>query len=328
MRKVMVGAIGLGVLCAALLGLSGCSGGDPWQDRPGPKVLAFFPPLYSIAAEVAGDDAQVQSLLATKGPHDYDPRPADARRLGRADLFLTVGLGLDDPITDKLAATCGNPKLRVVKLGERVPKDELLPADIDHDHEHHAPHAGHDHHHHGDHNPHVWLGIPETIHMVDGVRDELAEIDPDHAAGYRQRAAALADRLRKLQADGKALLAAKHEKARMLTYHDSLRYFARSFGAEVVDAIELPGREPSAKRLTELVELCQKSQVRIIAVEPQYPSNTGAQAVLNELHRRGVPDAVFVEIDTLETADPADLTPDFYERKMRTNLDNLAGVLK
>src|SRR5581483_4219458 len=116
---------------------------------------------------------------------------------------------------------------------------------------------GHDHHEHehGAHDPHVWLGIPEAVILADGIRDELAQLDPAHADGYRRRAAALADRLHRLQADGTAALAAKHEKARLLTHHDALRYFARSFGAEVVDAIELPGHEPSGKRLTELVNL-------------------------------------------------------------------------
>src|SRR3954447_19736624 len=97
-------SLALVALVAAALRLAGCSaGGDPWQDRPGPKVLAFFPPLYSLAATVAGEDAQVQSLLAAKGPHDYDPRPSDATRLRRADLFLINGLGLDDDIGKRLA---------------------------------------------------------------------------------------------------------------------------------------------------------------------------------------------------------------------------------
>src|SRR5689334_22915595 len=114
---------------AAGLGLAGCSaGGDPWQDRPGPRVLAFFPPIYSLAAQVAGEDAQVQSLLAGKGPHDYDPRPSDATRLRKADLFLINGLELDDEIGKRLAESAGNPKLKVVEVGESVPEKDLLAA--------------------------------------------------------------------------------------------------------------------------------------------------------------------------------------------------------
>jgi ABC-type Zn uptake system ZnuABC Zn-binding protein ZnuA len=324
MRQAAVWIAGFVLLGGVLAGCT-ANGGDPWQDRPGPKVLAFFPPLYSLAASVAGDDAQVLPLLTTKGPHDYEPKPADARKLRRADLFLINGLGLDDTVAAKLAQTCGNPNLKTVELAEQLPESMLLPAGFEaHDH------AGHDHHghQHGAHDPHVWLGVPEAILLAEGVRDELTKLDAAHADGYRQRTAALADRLRKLQADGTAALAAKKEKARLLTHHDALRYFARSFGAEIVGAIEMSGHEPSPKRLNELVKLCQEKHVRLIAVEPQYPSNTGAQAVLRELHRKGVADAAFVELDTLETADAADLTADFYERKMRANLDTLAGALQ
>src|SRR5438128_1316393 len=100
--------IGLGAAAALALGAAvvltpGCGGGGgPWADRPGPNVLAFFPPLYSFAATVAGPDAQVLPLLTTKGPHDYEPRQADARKLAGADLFLVNGLELDDPIAAKL----------------------------------------------------------------------------------------------------------------------------------------------------------------------------------------------------------------------------------
>jgi anti-sigma regulatory factor (Ser/Thr protein kinase) len=84
--------------------------------------------LRRVAAQVAGDDAQVQSMLTAKGPHDYEPRPSDARKLRRADLFLVNGLGLDDDIGKRLAGAAGNPHLKTVEVGESVPEGELLDA--------------------------------------------------------------------------------------------------------------------------------------------------------------------------------------------------------
>jgi len=320
------------IVALAMICVGGCSNNvEVWQNRPGPKVLAFFPPIYSLAAQVAGDDAQVQSLLTSKGPHDFEFRASDARKLKQADLFLVVGLGLSDDVTNRLAEAANNPNMKVVRLGECIPKDQRLPAGAcccGHDHGD-GDHAGHDHAH-GEFDPHVWLGIPEAIIMVNAIRDALTQADPAHKDGYAKRSAELTERLLKLQAEGQSLIAAKskNEKPRLLTHHDAMRYFARSFGAEVADAIEMPGREPSGKRLDELIKLCKEKNVRLIAVEPQYPSRTGAQTLLRELQRKGIPDAAFVELDTLEVADPADLTPDYYERRMRHNLENLAGALK
>lgn len=309
----------------SLATLPGCNGAPRgWTDKPGPKVIAYCPPIYSLAATVAGDDAQVVSLLSTKGPHDYEAKTSDAKRLRSADLFLTIGLGLDDREAGKLAKTCGNPKLRVIALGDKLPKEMLREGTCTCGHEHAQGEHDHDH----GYDPHVWMGLPEAIAMVEMIRAELTALDPAHADGYKQRAAALTERLSKLQAEGKAQLAAKTEKARLLTHHDSQHYLARCIGAEIIDAIELPGREPSGKRLNQLVEVCKSKNVRLIAVEPQYSSNTGADALLRELKRQGVVDPQFVPLDPMETADQADLTPDFYERRIRANIDNLVKVLK
>lgn len=322
MSQSKLAIFGIAFLTALTAGCS--SGPDGWTEKPGPKVVAYFPPLYSLAATVAGDDAQVVSLLSTKGPHDYEPKPSDARKLRRADLFLTVGLGLDDAIAKKLSQTSGNKSLRTVALGEKLPKESLREGTCDCGHEHVKGEHDHDH----GYDPHVWMGLPEAIAMVGMIRDELSALDPAHADGYRTRAAELADRLAKLQSEAQAKLAAKSEKARLLTHHDSQHYLARSIGAEIVDAIELPGREPSGKRLKQLVEICKSKNVRLIAVEPQYSSQAGAETLLRELKRHGIADPQFVELDPLETADAADLTPDFYERHLRANIDNLVRVLK
>jgi zinc transport system substrate-binding protein len=247
--------------------------------------------------------------------------------LQRTDLFFTIGLGLDDAVSRKLAGNSSNRALKRVALGERLPKDVLHEGTCScghkHDHEEHHDDASH----HVEYDPHVWLAPSEAATMSLAIAGELAAFDPAHAEGYQARATALAARLVKLQADGKQMLAAKSEKPKLISYHGSLHYFARSFDIDVVDSLEAPGVEPSPNKIAKLVESCQKNGARLIAVEPQYPSNTGARVLLDALKGKGI-DAAYVEIDPLETAAPHDLTPDFYERKMRENIKRLADVLK
>jgi hypothetical protein len=47
-----------------------------------------------------------------------------------------------------------------------------------------------------------------------------------------------------------------------------------------------------------------------------------------ELKNKGIADAVLVEIDPLETALPTELSPGWYEEKMRENLDKLAEAMR
>lgn len=311
-----------------ICGVAGCTGGkDPWAQRAGPRVLAYFPPLYSLAATVAGDDAQVLSLITNVGPHDFEPSSRDVRMLQRADLFLTIGLGLDNAVSKKLAGSSSNKSLKVVALGERLPKDTLVEGTCSCGHKH-APSEKHDDHdHHIEYDPHVWLSLPEAATMAKAIAEELAGLDAAHATGYRSRAAALSERLTQLQTDGRAMLARKTEKAKLISFHGSLSYFSRCFDVTVVDSLEAPGQEPSAKKIAQLVESCQTHGARLIATEPQYSVKGGGKVLLEQLKRKGI-EAEFVEIDPLETADAEDLTPDYYERKVRKNVEQLANLLK
>lgn len=79
--------------------------------------------------------------------------------------------------------------------------------------------------------------------------------------------------------------------------------------------------------MKQLIELCKKEKIRVIAVEPQYPRSTSAKTMLDELKKHGI-DAQFVEIDPLETCDEGLLNADLYETVMRANLDHLAKALR
>jgi zinc transport system substrate-binding protein len=317
----------LGLWVAGLLtGLLGCAAApELWSESPTLKVLTSFAPLYCFTANVAGPDAQVQCLLTGKGPHNYTGTVQDALRLREADLFITNGLSLDDAFVTKLHKNAGNRALRLVRVGERLPADLLLAGGECH-HDHDDPAHAHPHKH-GPHDPHVWLGIPEAVRIVEIIRDELKAADPAHAEGYSQRAAEYIARLNRLHQEGKALLADKTER-KLISMHGAFAYFARAFDLTIPETIQLDaGVEPTGNRLADLITLATKEKIRVIATEPQYSASRSAQKLLDSLKAAGL-EAVSVEIDPLETVSPDALTAELYEQKMRQNLANLASVLK
>jgi zinc transport system substrate-binding protein len=313
---ILTVAAGLAVLP---LGCGG--GGDGWPERPGPKVVVSFAPIYCWAANVAGDDALVKNMMTTTGPHDFNPTDTDARLVQNADLFFINGLGLDDGTAAKVKV--GNPKLRVVELGATIPAGELLEGVCRHQHH------GHDHPHEHGPDAHLWMSPDYAIRMTEAIRDEFKKADPERAANYDRRAAEYVARLRVLKAEGLEMLKGKTDR-KLVSFHESLAYFARTFDLTVAGVVQTkPGQEPNLDELKQLVKMCRDKQVRLVAVEPQYTANTSAKAVLAELHRDGaVPDAVLVEIDTLETVTPQALTPTWYVDRMRANLAALAGAMK
>jgi ABC-type Zn uptake system ZnuABC Zn-binding protein ZnuA len=80
--------------------------------------------------------------------------------------------------------------------------------------------------------------------------------------------------------------------------------------------------------MKKLIDKCSKENVRLIAVEPQYSTSNAGEALRKELANKGVTGVELVELDPLETVKPDELTKDWYERKMRANLDALAEKMK
>ena len=316
-------ATGVVVLSGSLafLGL-GCGGGSDgtWESRSGPKVVVSFAPIYCFAANVAGDDAQVKNVMTTTGPHEFNPTDSEARLLGKANLFFINGLDLDNALAETMKRGSGNKGLNLVDLGSRIPDDKLMQGEC-----HHAGHA-HDHDH--GHDPHIWLSPDMAIIMTEGIRDELKGADSGNAANYDKRAAEYVAKLNAIKSNGKAALKDKKDR-KIVTFHESLNYFAKSYDLEIAGVVQKkPGVEPNSDELNALVKLCVEKKVRLIAVEPQYGSSGSAATILKELQRNGLTDAAIVELDPLETVTPDALTKDWYEKKMKANLEALRVAMK
>jgi zinc transport system substrate-binding protein len=302
----------------------GCSRApDPWESKPTPHVLVSVPPLYSFAKSVAGNHGDVKCLCTENGPHHFDYSQTDLFILRGATRYFTIGLNLDDKFSDKMMKATETSADKQIELGEKLPKNLQLAAG----HEHDEKEGKKDEHDHGDIDPHVWLGTPQAIQMVEMIRDELKKADPANAADYDKNAAAYVKELKKLHEDGLALLKGKTNK-KIISFHESLGYFAKEFGIDIVDVIEdIPSSEPDISKIRKLVNECKEKDVRVIAVEPQYPTSTSAAALLKELKDAGKTDVQLVEIDPLETAAAKDLAADLYIKTMRMNLENLAKSL-
>lgn len=317
------------LFCTATASFLGCSPADQsdgWQGKTGTKVLASFAPIQCFALNVAGDDANVRILFGEQGPHHIKDNPSHVKLFAGADVLYMNGLGLEDRNV-KTISRGTSKKVAVVSLGGTLPPTMLIEGGCacckDEDGKEHE----HDHDH-GDFDPHVWLGIDHAIKMVEAIRDDLKKRDPAKAPSYDSRADRYIAKLNKLKADGTAMLKDKSEK-QFISFHESLNYFSKSFGLKIPEVIQsIPGQEPTQKQLTTLLERCEKKKIRVIAIEPQYGSGSSAKAVADALKSKGLTDVQLVVIDPLETASEGELNADWYETKMRANLEALAKALK
>jgi zinc transport system substrate-binding protein len=291
----------------------GCTRAEPVWKYPDKKhVVATFPPIYCFVQSVAGDDVEVVCLLTASGPHENAWTTRDMMKIREADLVFSNGLGLDDKIV-----ASSSKKVPEVKLGDDLDKNDKLRIDKEYVHGDHV-------HKKGATDPHVWLSPLLAVEMVDRVADELSKLHPAARERFHERAKKYKAELKELYDHGVAEF--KNKKSRkIVTHHDSFGYFAKAFNLEILNSIRLQnGIENNARDLAQLVEACKEKQVAVITYEPQYLKRE-AEMVQTTLKKGGY-NLELAELDPLETA-TGDVTADYYLKKMRENIDNLARAL-
>ena len=275
-----------------LLALAGCAradGAEGADDRV--AVVASIAPLADLVREVGGPKVQVTQMVPLgSNPHTFEPTPAQMKAVSQAQLLVLNGAGLEHWAEDVLQAA-QNPDLRVLELAEGLP---ML-----------------------DRNPHLWLNPRYMMQFADKVAAALADLDPDNATYYRERAAVYRAELERLDKDIREALAQVPTR-KVVTLHAAWDYFADAYGLEVVAVIETtPGREPSPAEIAALVELMRREEVSVIIVETQ-PTPPAAQVVADETGAR------VVYMEPLGGPPPLDT----YLGLMRANVQALVDALR
>jgi zinc transport system substrate-binding protein len=156
-------------------------------------------------------------------------------------------------------------------------------ADHDHHDHHHAHHEHHDHHDHGGRDPHIWTSPRLLKTQAQTVAATLGELAPEHSDAFRRNLAVLESKLDQLDAAIREKLAGCQGRA-MFVFHPAWGYFADEYGLRQV-AVELEGKEPTDRELTELQQLARREGIKVVFVQPQI-SGQSAEAVARAVGAR------------------------------------------
>jgi ABC-type Zn uptake system ZnuABC Zn-binding protein ZnuA len=263
---------------AALAGLlaagAACGGGGGGtRSEPGVaagrkvKVVTTVAPITSIAANVAGDLADVHGVVPEgTNSHTFEPAPSVAEVLSKADLVFVNGLSLEEP-TKKLAEANLKSGARMVELGtEILPESEWI-------YDFSFPRAG------GKPNPHLWTDPTFAKKYAEAIRRELTRTDPANTAGYQRNYDAFANLVDEFDAAMRASFATlPRERRKLLTYHDAYAYFARTYDWDVIGAIQVENFEdPTPKEVGALIDQVKTTKVPAIFGSEVFPSPVLAQ---------------------------------------------------
>ncbi|MGE0766055.1 MAG: metal ABC transporter substrate-binding protein [Hyphomicrobiaceae bacterium] len=181
--------------------------------RTGPlKVVTTFTVIRDIAANVAGDAAEVESITKLGAEiHDYQPTPRDLVRAQGAQLILWNGLNLERWF-ERFFQNLKNVPAVVVTEG-------IVPMPI-----REGPYTNNP-------NPHAWMSPSNALVYVGNIRKALTAHDPANAAVYQRNADAYARQIKAIDQPLRQRLSAIPEGHRWLvTSEGAFSYLARDYG--------------------------------------------------------------------------------------------------
>ena len=224
----------------AIVLVAGCAPAATPEQRP--LVLTTTTVFADLVRNVAGDRMRIESIVPA-GAHveEYEPRPADSRRVSQARLFFVNGLDLDAWAQRLLADRRADAP--VVTLSDGLPTI-------------------------GD-NPHLWFDVSLARRYVEKIRDALTAADASGASAYAANADRYLAELAALDREVRATIATiPAERRELVTSHDAYPYFAKAYGLTVVGYSQIEaGKDPPPAELASLIEKIRAAHVPALFAE-------------------------------------------------------------
>ena len=175
-------------------------------------------------------------------------------------------------------------------------------------------------HIHGELDPHIWHDAGLMKNVVEGIRDQLIQIDPAHQQAYTDNARAYLAELTDLDQDVRGAIATiPASQRKLVTAHDSFGYLSQAYGLDSAGFITPnPNVEPSTRQLVRLSRTLENHKVPAVFVEP---SLAGTAPDLIRIAEGLDIDVCTLNGDTLAPAEKS------YVGTMRANAQQLTDCL-
>lgn len=269
-----VAAVGVAAGCGSSTG-----GNEDVSDRQ-IEVVTTTNFITDMAEEIGGDRVEVTGLMGPGvDPHLFKASASDVSTLRNADVIFYGGLELEGRMGDLLEEL--EKTTTTVAVTEAMPEEELRqPTEFE-----------------GKFDPHVWFDVPLWSSAVDVIADTYAEVDPEHAEEYRERADTYEAELEGLDVEVRETLAGIPEDQRVLvTSHDAFGYFGEEYGFEVAP---IQGTSTATEATTgdidRVSDLIAERGLTAVFVESSVSPQT-IEAVLEAAERKGQTAEVAAEL--------------------------------
>ena len=264
-----------------LLIVAGCGGDStavtsaslpPLKDGAKLNIVTTTGMVADLVQQIAGERATVTALMGPgSDPHMFKPTRNDVRKLLDADVVISSGLMLEHRLQETVEqiARGGKPCFAVTDRLERS-RLRAIPGSA------------------GMYDPHVWMDVELWSQCARDTSEHLAELQPERAAEFQQRADAYCGRLAELDRYVQTAIASIPTGQRVLvTAHDAFGYFSDRYQMEVrsVQGVSTES-EAGIQDVNTLIDFLVQREVPAVFLESSV-SPRSLQAVLEGCRSRG-----------------------------------------
>lgn len=283
------------------------------------KVVASFSIIGDFARNVGGDRINLTTLVGPDGDaHVYEPKPADAVAMARADVVLVNGLHFEGFLQRLVEASA--TKASIVELTKGV---EVIKMNEEHQYAAEGEADGaHADHHHGDIDPHAFQSIANAKIYVKNIAEAFCAADAAGCDSYKANAEAYTQKLTETESDVKAAIASiPEDKRTIITSHDAFGYFEHAYGLIFLapEGISTEA-EASAADVAALIKQVRDDKASAIFVE----NITNARLIEQIAAETGLNVGGTLYSDALSSADGPAST---YIDMMRSNAETIKGAI-
>jgi zinc transport system substrate-binding protein len=262
---------------------------DNQSDESKLVVVTSFYPLYEFTKQIAGDRAEVSTLVpAGVEPHDWEPTSFDISRARSADIVVVNGAGFES-----WSARVGAKVLVDTSEGLELGSETGV-------------------------NPHIWLDPIFATHQAEKIREALVAADPENSGIYNKNADRFVSELDSLDTQIRSGLAGC-EKSDFIAFHDAFVHFAKRYGLHQhsIQGVS-PEGEILPQRIEQVIALAKEHELDVVYSEDLIDSRI-SETIANE-----IPGGRVLVLSPIEGIDRQEQESGVgYIQKMEQNLANL-----
>jgi len=281
------------------------------------KVVASFTVIADFAKNVGGDRVDITTIVGPDGDaHVYEPSPADAVAMAKADIVLVNGLHFEGFLQRLVDASA--TKASIVTLTSGVTPINFKPEFADAD----AAESGGTGGGKTVTDPHAFQSIANAKIYVKNIAEAFCAADSEGCVSYQTNAAAYTKKLDALEGEVTAAIQSIPEAKRVvITSHDAFGYFEHEYGLIFLAPQGIStDSEPSAADVAKLVEQVKQDKAAAIFVE----NITNPRLIEQIANETGIKVGGTLYSDALSQPDGPGST---YIDMMRNNIRQIKGAI-